>query len=118
MINGKPRGRIFPNRGIRQGDPLSSFIFVLSIDYLSRILQHLEQQKQIKGITIKDLNLTHLLFSDDILVFVEDSGEYIRNLQFAIHLFEKAIDLNINLNKSTISPVNVSKERSDKIAVS
>lgn len=107
MINGKPRGRIFPNRGIRQGDPLSPFIFVLAMDYLSRILQHLEQEKQIKGITIKDINRTHLLFAHDILLFVEDSDEYIRNLQFAIHLFEKATGLNIILNKSTIFPVNV-----------
>ena len=41
LINGKPRGKIIPNRGIRQGDPLSPLIFVLAMDYLSRILQHL-----------------------------------------------------------------------------
>ena len=77
LINGKPRGRIIPERGIRQGDPISPFIFVIAMDYLSRILQHLEQSNMLTSISIKDFNLTHLLFVDGILLFVEDKDENI-----------------------------------------
>lgn len=67
---------------------------------------------------MNNINLTHLLFADDILLFVEDNDDYIRNLQFVIHLFENAVGLNINLSKSIISLINVSKERTDLIAKS
>ncbi|KAA0033401.1 LINE-1 retrotransposable element ORF2 protein [Cucumis melo var. makuwa] len=88
------------------------------MDYLSRLLKHLENSNKIKGVIIKDINLTHLLFADDILLFVQDEDESIRNLQFAIHLFESATGLNINLTKSSITHVNVRKERSEKVAKS
>ncbi|KAA0040707.1 LINE-1 retrotransposable element ORF2 protein [Cucumis melo var. makuwa] len=41
LINGRPKGRIIPNRGLRQGDPISPFIFVIAMDYLSRLLTQL-----------------------------------------------------------------------------
>ncbi|KAA0048127.1 reverse transcriptase [Cucumis melo var. makuwa] len=80
LINGKPRGKIKPKRGIRQGDPISPFIFVLAMDYLSYLLKHLENLNKIKGTIIKDINLTHLLFKDDILLFIQDDDESIGNL--------------------------------------
>lgn len=46
---------------------------------------------------MNNYNLTHLLFVDDILIFVEDKDEYLRNMQYVIHLFEEATCLNINL---------------------
>lgn len=116
LINGKPCGKIKPKRGIIQGDLISPFIFVLAIDYLNCLLKHLEILNKIKGVIIKDINLTHLLFADDILFFVQDDDENIRNLQFTIHLFESASDLNINLTKTSVSSVNANKERTDKLA--
>lgn len=112
----KSCGKIKPNRGVKQGDPISPFIFILAIDYLSCILKHLEISNKIKGVLIKDINLTHLLFVYNILLFVEDNDDCIRNLQFSIHLFEVAFGLNINLTKSSISPINVSKERTERVA--
>ena len=64
------------------------------------------------------MNLTHLLFADDILIFIENDDTSVRNLQMKIHMFEQAARLNINLNKSSISPIIVTKERTDYIAQS
>ncbi|KAA0058887.1 reverse transcriptase [Cucumis melo var. makuwa] len=99
LINGKPYGKIKPKRGIRQGDLISPFIFVLAVDYLSCLLKHLKNLNKIKGVIIKDINLTHLVFADDIVLFVQDDDESIRNLQFPIHLFESAADRNIKSHK-------------------
>lgn len=117
LINGRPRGRIKPSKStIRQGD-LFPHLYVLVMDYFSRILLHLQRQDKIKGVFINDgCNLTHILFADDILIFVEDNEDYISNLKNAIFLIEEASGLNINLSKSSLSPINVDSNRVDEIA--
>ncbi|TYK21642.1 LINE-1 retrotransposable element ORF2 protein [Cucumis melo var. makuwa] len=115
IINGRPRGKIQPSRGIRQGDPISPFIFVLAMDYISRLLNSVGEK--IKGMKMEgNINLTHLLFADDILLFVEDDEHSIQNLKNIINLFQLASGLSINLNKSTISPINVGAARTEQIA--
>ncbi|KAA0039770.1 LINE-1 retrotransposable element ORF2 protein [Cucumis melo var. makuwa] len=115
IINGRPRGKIQPSRGIRQGDPISPFIFVLAMDYMSRLLNSVGEK--IKGVKLEgNINLTHLLFADDILLFVEDDEHSIQNLKNIINLFQLASGLSINLNKSTISPINVDASRTEQIA--
>ena len=100
-------------------NPLSPFIFVLAMDYLSRIINDLERKGKIGGVNLgPNLNLTHILFADDILIFVEDNDEYITNLKMALYLFESASELNININKSTIFPINVTASRANSIAKS
>ncbi|KAA0056839.1 LINE-1 retrotransposable element ORF2 protein [Cucumis melo var. makuwa] len=117
LLNGAPKGRIKAERGIRQGDPLSPFIFVLAMDYLSRLLSHLESKGAIKGVSFNNYcNISHLLFADDVLIFVEDNERYLNNLQMALTLFEKASGLTFNNSKSTISPINISAGRTDQIA--
>lgn len=117
LINGKPTGRI-KSRGIRQGDPISPFIFVLAMDYLSRLLHHLENRGAIQGVLLNNsCSISHLLFADDILIFIEDNGVYLKNLQNALSLFEFASGLKINLAKSTISPINVPSASASRVAI-
>lgn len=100
-------GRIKSTRGIRQWDPISPFIFIIAMDYLSRLLNYLKR-KVITGVVINEnCSFHHLLFADDILVFVKDDDACSKNLQMALSLFELAFGLKINVAKSIISPVNV-----------
>ncbi|XP_050935261.1 uncharacterized protein LOC127143981 [Cucumis melo] len=86
------------------------------MDYLSRLLINLAEKGKINGVNFgPNLNLTHILFADDILIFVEDKEDYVSNLKMILHLFESASDLNINLSKSTIFPINVPTDRANSI---
>lgn len=80
IINRKPHGHIKSSRGIRQGDPRSPFIFVIVMDFLNRLLNYLENIQATKGVMFDEhCELNHLLFADDISIFIEDNDT---NLSF------------------------------------
>lgn len=114
LINEKPYGRIKPNRGIRQGDPISPFTFILVMNYLSSLLNFLQDKKATKGVVQYLIN--HILFADDILIITKDDDTSIKNLQMVIFLFEKASGITINHAKSTLTTINVTMEVANNIA--
>ena len=73
LINGEPSKVIQPLRGLRQGDPLSPYLFLLYTEVLHSLLQQVAESRQIRGVFIckKGPKLTHLFFVDDSLVFAE-----------------------------------------------
>jgi hypothetical protein len=52
IINGQPHGHIQPTWGIRQGDPLSPYFFILCAEGLSTLLNKVEQEWGITGVPI------------------------------------------------------------------
>ena len=72
-INGVPQGRITPTRGLRQGDPLSPYLFLLCAEGLSSLIKKAAMEDKIHGISIcrRGPQLSHLLFTDDSLMFCQ-----------------------------------------------
>ena len=71
LMNGEPKGLIKPSRGIRQGDPLSSFLFLLCLEGLHGLITKVAAWCDIKGYSLcrNSPRLTHLLFANDSLLF-------------------------------------------------
>ena len=71
LVNGEPSSVIKPTRGIRQGDPLSPYLFLLCIKGLHSLLHQVATAGQIRGVSIcnKGPRLTHLFFANDSLIF-------------------------------------------------
>ena len=71
QINYEPKGMIVPTRGIRQGDPLSPFLFLLCTEGLNGLISQVTNHGDIKGYALckNSPRLTHLLFLDDSLLF-------------------------------------------------
>ena len=79
LINSEPSSIIHPAKGIRQGDPLSPYLFLFIMEGLHSLIQHAAASGQIRGVSIckKGPWLTHLFFTDDSLFFCRAS---IRNV--------------------------------------
>jgi hypothetical protein len=71
LINGQPHGLITPSRGLRQGDPLSPYLFILCAEVLSSWLQHYSKEGLISGVPLSrgGTRIHHLFFADDCLLF-------------------------------------------------
>ena len=75
LINGEPKGKIVPLRGIRQGDPISPYLFLLCAEGLSAMLKKEESEGHIKGMAVcrGASRVSHLLFADDSIIFCRAS---------------------------------------------
>lgn len=65
---------IFPERGLRQGDPLSPYLFLFCMEAFSRMLIHAQNNNSLRGIraSINGPRINHLFFTDDALLFVRN----------------------------------------------
>ena len=69
-INGSLHGFSKGQRGIRQGDLISPFLFVLCLEYLPRSLKQLKENMDFNYHPKRQgLNITHLAFADDLILF-------------------------------------------------
>lgn len=74
LINGSPSHFFKGNRGLRQGCPLSPYIFILVIEGLGLMLKRAKEQKINKGVkVVGSMFITHLLYVDDALIFGDRS---------------------------------------------
>lgn len=97
-------GPINPSRGIRQGDPLSPYLFIICAEGLSSVIKEFESKKWIKGVSIcrRAPVISHMLFADDSYLFCKaDVGEAEKVLEL-LHLYEKASGQKVNMGKSSV----------------
>lgn len=73
LINVAPEGFIRPNRGIRQGCPLSPYLFIICAEVFLQLVAKMKLRSQFKGLRINRYtpSISHLMFADDLLVFVD-----------------------------------------------
>ena len=105
ILNGSPFGRFSRERGLRQGDPLSSFLFILGFEVLSRLLFRKEAIGNLRGLKISknSLAIHHLFFVDDLLIFGKATPKEANNIHSYLEKYCLWSGQSINSSKSFIS---------------
>jgi hypothetical protein len=103
LINGEASGFFKSERGLRQGCPLSPYLFILIMEGLSLLLNQKLSEKLISGIKVsKFVKLLHLLFVDDVLLLSKAVlSEWLIILE-VLQLFCSVSGLSINFSKSSV----------------
>jgi len=111
LVNGSPTDEFLLERGLRQGDPLSPFLFLLAVEGFNVLMQSVVEVGLFNGYRLgreNALGLSHLQFADDTLIIGEKSWLNVRSMRAVLLIFEQMFGLKVNFNKSLLTGVNVS----------
>jgi hypothetical protein len=121
LVNGSPCGFSQSSWRIRQGDPLSPMLFVIVMEALSRLIDKAIGAGLLSGFSVGEvanvpLEISHLLFADDMLIFCEANPDHLFHLRSILVWFKASSGLRVNLGKSElvqVSDVPVLEELAD-----
>ncbi|XP_042972810.1 uncharacterized protein LOC122304618 [Carya illinoinensis] len=104
LINGSSQCKFIPTRGIKQGDPLYPYLFILVAEVLSSLMNHAESIKMIHGFPIcrGKLSINHLFFADDSLIFCRANAREWSSIHVFLNLYEEASGQKLNKTKTSI----------------
>ncbi|KAK3226139.1 hypothetical protein Dsin_006001 [Dipteronia sinensis] len=104
LINGEVCGNIIPTRGLRQGDPLSFFIFLICAEGLTSLLHQAQIRGDISGFQCSrgGLVITHLFFADDSLIFTKANEKNCVSIKEILAVYWRASGQAINFAKSAM----------------
>ncbi|XP_060959153.1 uncharacterized protein LOC133030431 [Cannabis sativa] len=103
-LNGKVSGSVNPSRGIRQGDPLSPYLFLLCAEGFSSLLHQQERRKTLLGFKVarRAPAISHLLFADDSFLFCQANISSCNVIKEVLEAYGRATGQQVNFQKSSL----------------
>ena len=104
LLNGAPSNTFTPSRGLRQGDPLSPFLFILMMEGLGRAIRMANVEGRIQGIKLTpdgEAN-THQEFVDDAMLQGIPTVREARAIKYISNNFAIAAGIEVSQNKSKV----------------
>ncbi|GKA13005.1 RNA-directed DNA polymerase, eukaryota, reverse transcriptase zinc-binding domain protein [Tanacetum coccineum] len=108
IINGSPTEEFQFGKGLKQGDPLSPFLFILIMESLHLSVQRVVDEGMFHGINLGGVvNLSHMFYADDAVFVGQWSESNISTLVHVLECFHRVSGLKINMSKSKIMGIHV-----------
>ncbi|XP_071718103.1 uncharacterized protein [Rutidosis leptorrhynchoides] len=118
LINGSPTKEFVPERGIRQGDPISPFLFIIVAEGLNILVKRALSNGHLQGLKIGHDNLviTHLQYADDTIFFGEWNKRNAKYISKLLKCFENISGLKVNFRKSKLYGIGTSTTETEQMA--
>nr|GEX44636.1 RNA-directed DNA polymerase, eukaryota [Tanacetum cinerariifolium] len=118
IINGSPTEEFQLGKGLKQGDPLSLFLFILIMETLHLSFQRVVNAGMFHGLQLGGLvNLSHMFYADDAVFVGQWSESNINYLVHVLECFNLVSGLKINMRKSKIMGVHVNRDKVNRAAM-
>ncbi|KAL6194550.1 hypothetical protein ACLB2K_035632 [Fragaria x ananassa] len=103
-LNGKTGDYFSPSRGLRQGDPISPYLFLFISEVFSSLIQKACEVGSLYGIKLSEngQTLSHLFFADDSIFFLKATNENYEEIMKLIGIYCEASRQLVNLEKSNL----------------
>ncbi|KAM1655328.1 hypothetical protein ACFX2K_007610 [Malus domestica] len=104
LVNGNPTGLVLSERRLRQGDPLSPYLFLLCTEGLSMLIRRGMERGALHGLCVSanGTPISHLFFADDSVLFGHASVEEARGIVEVLRTYARGSGQAVNLSKSLI----------------
>ena len=105
IVNVQPKAWFHGQRGVRQEDPLSPFLFTLVMVVLSHLVSRPMARGLIRGVKVgsKGVEVSHLQFAIDTILFLDNDKDGFSNVLSLLQIFELSSGLKINWSKKQLS---------------
>jgi hypothetical protein len=116
LLNGVP-GRWFDcKQGLRQGDPLSPYLFIIVADVLQELITGDSSPARLLHPLVDDLPCPVIQYADDTLLLLRADSDQILRARALLESFSAATGLHINFDKSAFVPIHVQEDRVVELA--
>jgi len=105
LVNVQPTNVITPSRGLRQGDPLSPYLFLICTEGLAALINDAVSKNEIHGVKVSRAApmVTHLFFADYSLMFTRANLQETQKVLNILNTYEAASGQVVNVDKSEVS---------------
>ncbi|GJV54206.1 putative RNA-directed DNA polymerase, eukaryota, reverse transcriptase zinc-binding domain protein [Tanacetum coccineum] len=112
LVNGSPTSEFSIKRGLRQGNPLSPFLFIMVMEGLHITMKNTVCLGLIRGDEIETLGhkISHLFFADDVVIISDWNNQDMGNIIHVLQVFFIASGLKINVSKSNVYGLGASSQ--------
>lgn len=108
LVNGSSTEDFNVGKGLRQGDPLAPFLFLVVAEGLAGLVQKAVSIGRLKGYMVSDaISFPLLQFADDTILICEASWENLWSVKTILRSFELVSSLRVNFSKSNIFGLNL-----------
>lgn len=115
MLNGRPGRRIAHARGLRQGDPISPMLFVITMEALNSLIIRADRHRTLTPLPGPAACTRASLYADDLVVIIKPTQQDLHCLNSILQLFAGASGLVTNVEKCVATPIRCTEDMIDTV---